>query len=60
MTAEDITGLSMREQQALKALMDKREVYRTTGHFFAAHVMGVAVSLVWQVFRWEQKQEPKP
>jgi hypothetical protein len=62
----DLTRLTMREQQALQALLDKREVYRTTGHPMAARVIGVAVRLVWQVFKWEHRQvdkeeeEPKP
>lgn len=56
----DISGLTMREQQALQALMDKREVYRTTGHVFAAHVISVALLIVWQVFKWEQNKVPKP
>jgi hypothetical protein len=44
-------GLSAREQAALQALVDKRGVLRATGHGIAARTMGMAIWLVWQVFR---------
>jgi len=42
--------LTRREAASLQALIDKRAVYRATGHSVAAGVMWVAISLVRQVF----------
>lgn len=42
--------LTKREGAALQALIDKRQVYVSTGHKVAAAVMWVAISLVRQVF----------
>ena len=47
---KSLLHLTMREQQALQVLLDKREVYRAQKHHIAALVMGVAIHLCWQVF----------
>jgi hypothetical protein len=50
---DELSVLSMREQQALRALVDKREIYRAGRQYLAAHAMSVAIFLVWQVFKRE-------
>lgn len=55
MNSSDLIGLTLREQQALQALMDKRDVYIANRQHIAARIMGVAIWLVWQVFQREHK-----
>jgi hypothetical protein len=51
MTEAQLATLTEREAAALRALIDKRNVYRAQGHGFAAKVIGVAIFIVWQCFR---------
>ena len=51
MTDDQLATLTPREAAALRALIDKRQVYLAGNHQFAAGVMWVAISLVWQVLR---------
>lgn len=50
-TEKDLEQLTEREAAALRALMDKRTVYRATGHGLAANTMGIAIWLVWQTWK---------
>jgi hypothetical protein len=50
MTEAQLATLTPREAAALRALLDKRQVYLATGHRVAAGVMWVAIALCWQVF----------
>jgi len=56
-TEQDLATLTEREAAALRALMDKRTVYRATGHGIAANTMGIAIWLVWQC--WKHTPAPK-
>jgi hypothetical protein len=51
MTEDQLATLTSREQDALRALIDKRDTYRASGHRVAANTMGIAIYLVWQVLR---------
>lgn len=50
-TDEQLAALTQRESAAMRALIDKRLVYRATGHGIAASTMGLAIWLVWQVWQ---------
>jgi hypothetical protein len=58
-TEAQLATLTEREAAALRALIDKRNVYRSQGQRFAASTMGIAIWLCWQVFR-KIETEPKP
>jgi hypothetical protein len=51
--------LTEREQLVMQTLMAQRDVYKSNGHPVAAHAVGVALWLVWQVFL-RIDEEPKP
>jgi hypothetical protein len=51
MTEAQLATLTEREATALRALIDKRNVYRAQGSRMAASTMGVAIWLVWQCFK---------
>jgi hypothetical protein len=51
MTEAQLATLTEREATALRALIDKRDVYRAQGSRMAASTMGVAIWLVWQCFK---------
>jgi hypothetical protein len=59
MTEAQLATLTEREAAALRALIDKRNVYRAQGQRVAASTIGVALWLCWQVFR-KVETEPKP
>jgi hypothetical protein len=63
MTEAQLATLTEREAAALRALIDKRAVYRAQGHGVAARTMGVAIWLVWQCFHKindDKTSEPRP
>jgi hypothetical protein len=63
MTEAQLATLTDREASALRALIDKRNVYRAQGHGVAARVMGVAIFIVWQCFHKvhdDNPVEPRP
>lgn len=49
MTEAQLATLTDRERATLEALMAMRNQYRAHGHHIAAHAMGVAIWLAWQV-----------
>jgi hypothetical protein len=58
MNLESMHHLTMREQQALQVLLDKRDVYRAEGRRVYAHAIGVALWLVWHVFTADRERPP--
>lgn len=51
MTEDQLATLTSREQDALRALIDKRDAYRASGQRVAANTMGIAIYLCWQVLK---------
>jgi hypothetical protein len=51
MTEDQLATLTSREQDALRVLMTKRAIYLANGHRFDANRMGLAIWLIWQVWK---------
>ena len=51
MTESQLSTLTDREAAAMQVWIDKRALYRATGHGLAARAVGLAIWLVWQAQR---------
>jgi hypothetical protein len=53
----DISELSMREQQGMHWLRDERGNLKDDGHEWAARAIGAATWLVWEVLKWKRRNK---
>lgn len=55
MNSQDLSELSMHEQQALTWMRDERGNLQAECHALAARAIGAAMWLVWEVLKWKRR-----